>query len=216
LFPEGKDPADMVKGGDLNSLKNLFENGKDLAIFVIEQIKNSYDINNPYEKQKAIEEVNSYLNTLKPIVREVYASKSAQIFSVQVGYFRVKNLKVQNTTPQINQNNFLKDPVLNVLDFSFAKSYEGAFRDLASGNLQNPILRGIIVDDSVPILNEEEFKEHIIDQLILYYNNKYRAIKTDRNLNYNKKAFLLRKIKTDILPKLKAGEMIIYEGDFTI
>jgi len=97
-------------------------------------------------------------------------------------------LKVQNTTPQINQNNFLKDPnweailktlmenqnlideVLNVLDFSFAKSYEGAFRDLASGNLQNPILRGIIVDDSVPILNEKEFKEHIIDQLILYYN----------------------------------------------
>jgi len=73
-----------------------------------------------------------------------------------------------------------------------------------------------MVNDRVPILSEQEFKEHIIDQLILYYNNKYRAIKSNMALDYSKKAFLLRKIKTDILPRLKKGELVAYESDFTI
>jgi len=231
LFPEGKDPADMVKEGDLNDLKYLLDHGTDLVIYVISQIKDSFDTNNPYQKQNAIAEANSYLNSLKPIVRETYAQEAARIFNLQLAYFKAKksNTKVAITKEQsIQDPNWeailktlmykqnLIDELLNIVDFSFAKGYENAFRELASGNIDEPILRGIMVNDRVPVLNEQEFKEHIIDQLILYYSNKYRAIKSNIELDYTKKAFLLRKIKTDILPRLRKGELVTYESNFTI
>jgi len=232
LFPEGKDPADMVSGGNLNELKELFKSGVDLAIFVIEQIKSNYNINNPYEKQKAIAEVNNFLNSLNKVVREAYAIEAARVFNTKIAYF---NAKQRATTPPPQQNtNITKDPaweailktlmskptliddVLDILDFSFAKSYEGAFRALASGNLDDPILRGIEVDDSVPILDENDFKAQLLKELEIFYKTKLKELQNRADLDYKKKSFLIRKIKTDILPRIKKGELIPYESNFTI
>ncbi len=223
LFPEGKDPADMVANGDLEQLKKLLESGKDLAPFVIEQIKTSYDINNPYQKQKAIAETNSYLNSLKPIVREAYAAEAARIFGTAAAYFKAKRTpQEQNSAaPKMQKDpaweavlktlinsEGLIDDILNVIDFSFAKSYEDAFRNLAAGNLEHPVLRGLQVDESVPVLSEEELKKQIIQELEIYYKKRLKELMADKNLTYSKKSYLIRKIKTDILPRLKKGEMV--------
>jgi len=231
LFPEGKDPADMVSSNNLDELKELLKNGADLAIFIIEQIKSSYNINNPYEKQKAIAEVNSFLNSLNKVVREAYAIEAARVFNTKVAYFNAKKRAPQ---PQVTEQNIIKDPaweailktlmakpnliddILDILDFSFAKSYEGAFRALASGNLDNPILRGIEVDDSVPTLNDSEFKAQILKELEIYYKLKLKELLNRQDLDYKRKSFLIRKIKTDILPRIKKGELIPYESNFTI
>ncbi len=231
LFPEGKDPADMVANDAIEELERLISNGKDLAIFVLEQIKNSYDMNNPYQKQSAIAEANNYLNSLKPIVREAYALEAARVFGVATAYFKAKRASTQSTPTQpkmlkdpaweailktMLDNPNLIDEVLDVIDFSLARSYERAFRNLASGNLDDPILRGLEVDDSVPILNEEEFKAQILKELEIFYKQKLKTLMRDRNLDYKRKSFLIRKIKADILPRLKQGEIVPYESDFTI
>jgi len=232
LFPEGKDPADMVKSGNLHNLTKLLRSGKDLAIFVIEQIKNSYDLNNPYEKQKAIADVNSYLNTLNKLIREVYTTQAARIFNASIAYFTPKQransqpIQQQNQIPKdpaweailktlIQQQNLI-DEVLDILDFSFARGYENSFRNLATGNLQDPILRGIEIDDSVPILDENEFKAQLLKELEIYYKTKLKELLNRQDLNYKKKSFLIRKIKTDILPRIKKGELVPYESNFTI
>jgi len=232
LFPEGKDPADMVASSNIKELENLISNGEDLAIFVLESIRNSYDINNPYQKQTAIAEANNYLNSLKPIVREAYALEAARIFGVATAYFRAK--KASRQSPTTMQPKIVKDPaweailktmldnpdlvdeVLDIIDFSLARGYEGAFRNLAMGKLDDPILRGIEVDDSVPILNEEEFKSQILKELEIFYKQKLKSLMADRNLDYKRKSFLIRKIKADILPRIKEGEIVPYESDFTI
>ena len=230
LFPEGKDPADMVSGGDREGLKNLLENGVDLAIFVIEQIKNSFDINNPYQKQNAIAEVNNYLNTLKPIVREAYAIEAARIFASPIAYFKAKRGKEQIPQAPQGQNMQLpKDPaweailkklletpslvdeLLDVVDFYFARGYEDAFRALAGGNFEHPILRGIEVDENIPLLSDEEFKAQVLKELEIFYKQKLKSLMADRNLDYKRKSFLIRKIKTDILPRIKKGEMVSFE-----
>ncbi len=230
LFPEGKDPADMVSGGDREGLKNLLENGVDLAIFVIEQIKNSFDINNPYQKQNAIAEVNNYLNTLKPIVREAYAIEAARIFASPIAYFKAKRGREQ--MPQAPQEQIMqlpKDPaweailkklletpslvdeLLDVVDFYFARGYEDAFRALAGGNFDHPILRGIEVDENIPLLSDEEFKAQVLKELEIFYKQRLKSLMADRNLDYKRKSFLIRKIKTDILPRIKKGEMVSFE-----
>jgi len=231
LFPQGMDPADMVAKGEINTLKQLLESGSDLAIFVLEQIAKSYNLNNPYEKQKAINEANSYLKSLNKIVAESYAIEAARIFNAPSAYFRQKRAKEPRQAQVLavakdpaweailktlieNQN--LIDEVLNVLDFSFARGYEDAFRALAMGNLEHPTLRGIMIDESVPILSEDEFKAQILKELEIYYRAKLQELKRDAKLDYNKKSYLIRKIKSDILPRIKKGEWVVYESDFTI
>ncbi len=231
LFPEGKDPADMVSSGAIKELRALLNGGLPLPIFVIEKIKSSFDIKNPYEKQKAIAEINNYLNTLKSVVKEVYVQEAARSMEIPIAYFK-KGTKSQQKE-QKNHPNIVKDPswesilktllrdqnliddILNILDFNFAKGYEQAFRDLASGNLDNPILRGLDIDESVPLLNKDEFKAQLLQELQRFYTSKLKELMINKNLDYKKKSFLIRKIKTDILPRLKKGELFPYESSFT-
>ena len=232
LFPEGKDPADMVSGGKLDELNSLLKSGDDLVIFVLEQIKSSYNLNNPYEKQKAIAEANSFLNSLNRVVREAYAIEAARVLNSKLAYFNAK--QKSDTTLSKPSQNIIKDPaweailktlmnrpslideILDILDFSFARGYEGAFRALASGNLDDPILRGIEVDDTIPILDESDFKAQVLKELEIFYKSKLKELQNRRDLDYKRKSFLIRKIKTDILPRIKKGELIPYESNFTI
>jgi len=231
LFPEGKDPADMVNGGDIKGLKNLLSNGKDLAIFVIEQIIKSYNLNNPYDKQKAIAEVKNFLNSLNRVIREIYANETARLFNIPLAYLssKTKAKPIEQKTQTIAKDPAweailktliekpsLIDEVLDVLDFSFAKSYEEAFKSLASGNLEHPILRGLAVDNSIVVLNENEFKAQVLKELEIYYKNLLKSLMNNQNLDYKRKSFLIRKIKTDILPRIKKGEFVPYESNFTI
>ena len=232
LFPQGKDPADMVKEGNLEELKSLIYSGLDLALFVIEHIKNSYNINNPYEKQKAINETKAYLNTLSSIVKEAYSKEAARIFGVLPSYFEAKSKspKIEPTIKQtikkdpaweailktLMEKPSLIDEILDVLDFSFAKDYENAFRNLAQGNLDDPVLRGVLVDNSVPVLNEDEFHAQILKELDIFYKQKLKELTFRKDLDFNKKSYLIRKIKTDILPRIKKGELVVYESNFSI
>jgi len=230
LFPDGKDPADMVLGNNLNELQNYLNGGLELALFVIEQIKNSFDLNNPYQKENAIKEIKNFLNTLSPIVKESYAQKAARVLNISSSYFTAKQTtKPQTTEQQIQKNpawemilkTLLENPnlideLLNFVDFYFAKEYETALRNLAAGNLQDATLRGIMVDSTIAVLTQEEFEKQIINQLIIFYKQKLKELTVNQKLDYNKKSYLIRKIKTDILPRLKQGELVAYESNFFI
>ncbi len=234
LFPEGKDPADMVADNNTKELQSILKSGSDLVIFVIEQIKNSYNLSNPYEKQNAIAEVNNYLNSLSKVVRDSYALEAARVFNTQAAYFKSNKRDSFKQTAQNSNNSIPKDPaweailktllennslidsLLDILDFSLAKGYESAFRNLAQGNLDDPTLRGIAIDESIPILDESEFKAQLLKELEIYYKFKLKELMHRSDLDYNKKSYLIRKIKTDILPRIKKGELVPYESSFTI
>ncbi len=232
LFPEGLDPADMVANGRVSELSKLLNSGQNIVHFVLEQIRKMYDLSNPYQKERAIAEVKQYLQTLSPIAQEAYRVDASRIFSIQGAYFNAKNRVTQsqeNRSPQVKKNpaweaiiktmledESLIDELLDIVDFSIAKEYEPTLRHLASGNLEDPILRGIAIDDKIPLLNKEEFKAQILKELELFYKAKLRGLMQNSNLDYKKKSFLIRKIKTDILPRIKRGEYVVYESNFTI
>ena len=234
LFPDGKDPADMVARNNIEELSSYLKEGLDLAIFIIEHIKSKYNLKNPYEKESAIKEIKTFLNSLTPIVKEVYAQEASRRLDVAVEYFITNKIENRDTLKTESSFQIKKDPaweailktlleyphliddLLNVLDFHFAKDYEIAFRNLAQGNLDDPILRGIAVDDSIFVLNDKEFKEQVLKELIVYYKELLKKVMNNRELEYSKKSFLIRKIKADILPRLKKGELVPYESDFFI
>ncbi len=228
LFPSGLDPADLVAKNDLQTLHQLFKGGQDLVLFVLEKIKEQFNLNNPHQKQKALLEAKNYLKTLNPILQEAYAQKAAIIFDYSSAFFTQKgklsfenkqvkkDIAWESILKTLMQKPSLIDEVLNYLDFHFAREYEDAFKALAKGNLDHPILRGIAIDEKIPILNEAELKKQILQELILYYKQKLRKLTQNSTMDYKKKSFLIRKIKLDILPRLQKGELVLYESDFTL
>ncbi|HGZ71250.1 MAG TPA: DNA primase, partial [Nitratifractor sp.] len=136
LFPNGMDPADMVANGRVAQLTQLLKNGTDIVLFVLEQIRNTYDLNNPHQKERAITEAKQFLATLSPIAQESYIQDAARIIGVQSAYFKARNSNRAPEKQAINEpkknpaweailktlleRQHLIDELLDIIDFSIA------------------------------------------------------------------------------------------------
>ncbi len=78
----------MVAKGEIEKLKELFSSGKELIIFVIEQIKESFNLDNPHQKQSAIDEIKEFISTLSPVLQEAYAIEASRILGLDSAYFK--------------------------------------------------------------------------------------------------------------------------------
>ncbi|OYZ50055.1 MAG: hypothetical protein B7Y13_02590 [Sulfurovum sp. 24-42-9] len=67
---------------------------------------------------------------------------------------------------------------------------------------------GLSVDENFQVMNEEELAQALIQLLTLHYMEKLKSIPKDMTMETQKKAFLVKKIKMDILPRLKRGELV--------
>jgi len=228
LFPNGADPADMIAKGAVQEVANLLRGGQLLIPFVIERIAKRYNLQNPREKEIAFGEVKSYLNNLSPIIREAYIVHSATVLGVIPALFgstvKAENTHVRFSTPKedvgqlsiiktlMEQNSFM-DEVLNVMKPSMFGNYQTLFESLIQGEKENPHLTGLMLDETIKIMEEHEFKMALASFLFGHYVKKLKSITTDNSLPLQTKNFLIRKIKMDIMPRLKRGELVAYQLD---
>ena len=110
----------------------------------------------------------------------------------------------------------LVDDVLNVIDSSMFGEYRQLFEALIQEEREHPQLVGLSIDDTIQTMNEEELKKSLLWMLGSYYTQLYQKIAKDSSLSYQKKSFYMRKIKMDIIPRLKRGELVAYESFSTI
>ncbi len=234
LFPDGLDPADMIQRGDLVNLKRLLNSGAALIPFVLERIASAYDLSNPAKREQAFLESKSFLETLSPIIRESYIPKAATLIGVSASLFNSKanraSLKKefvlatqskedpawQAILRTLIENEGLIDEVLDLIDPKMAGKYQDALHALIRGEKEHPRLRGIAIAQGIHPLEEEEFWRTLRALIERFYRLKLREITQNPNLPYQKKSYWIRKIKTDILPRLKKGELVPYESDFTL
>ena len=235
LFPEGKDPADMVASREIDRLSSLLSSGDELIEFVLKMIASSYDLSNPYDKEKAVNEAKGFLNTLSDIVAEAYIPIASSIFLVPTTHFlKGVSTEIISNQREINRQIVISDPVwqsiiktllsndrliddvIDIISPDMAGVHKEALEALFRGEKNHPELIGIEIDEDIPILSEDELHRTLALQMQNWYKRKLKSITMDRNLPYQKKSWLIRKIKTDILPRLKKGELVAYESDFTI
>ncbi|MCB4752940.1 MAG: hypothetical protein LGB01_01750 [Sulfurovum sp.] len=55
-------------------------------------------------------------------------------------------------------------------------------------------------------------EQALVQMLQAYYEEKLRNLPRQKNLSSTEKMYQIRKIKIDILPKLKKGELVIFES----
>jgi DNA primase len=69
--------------------------------------------------------------------------------------------------------------------------------------------------EDIKIYDEKSLIASMVAFLYHYYNEKFQEIKTARELSYDKKQFLIRKIQEKMM-KLKQGELVPYESISTL
>ena len=110
------------------------------------------------------------------------------------------------------ENPNLIDNVLSVMDINMLGGYAELFTALINGETEHPGLVGISVNDSLEVMSEEELNNVLRNFLIKHYDLKLKSIASSQQIPFEKKSFLIRKIRTDIIPRLKKGELVSYEA----
>ena len=227
LFPDGKDPADMIARGEIGAVAKLLREAKPLIPFVIETIVRNYDLSDPRAKEAAFAAAKSFLSSLSQIIQDAYIptaatylgvppslfSKNAQLSKVRESFSHKKEDVAQlSILKTLLEKPALIEDVLNVVDASMFGEYQGMFEALLREEEEHPALMGLAIDDTLQVLEEEEMRAILRNFLIKQYDLRLKAIAGDRELPFDKKSFLIRKIRTDIIPRLKRGELVAYEG----
>ncbi|PTB83516.1 DNA primase [Sulfurovum lithotrophicum] len=226
LFPDGQDPADLIAKGQSEAVAKLLREAKPLIPFVLEKIVSQYDLRDPRAKEAGFGAVKQYIDTLTPIIKDAYIPTAATLLGLSPSFFgaQAKPERARDNFTQrrddVAQLSILKtliehptfiDNVLAVIDVNMFGEYAGLFSALINGEYENPGLVGLSVDENFEVMTEEELNKALLQILTLHYMARLRTLPSDTTMSADKKMFLLRKIKMDILPRLKKGELVAYD-----
>jgi DNA primase len=225
LFPNGADPADMIAENKIEEVANLLRAEQPLIPFVIEMTAKAYNLQNPREKEVAFATVKSYLDKLSPIIKEAYIPHASTVLGVSSALFgtttKTENIKGRFSSPRedvgqlsiiktLYENREFVDEIISVVDSSMFGKYSSLFDSVIKGELDNSTLTGLMLDENIKIMEKEELKKSILALLFRYYTDRLKSITTDNSLPLIKKSFLIRKIKMDIMPRLRRGELVAF------
>jgi DNA primase len=222
LFEQGKDPADMVKENRIEELSNLFHHPIPLVSFILKGIIKGFDLTQTDQKEKAFQEVQTFLLTLSPFLQEEFKGEAASLLGLNPTLIRTKLAKKASPfSAPLRANYDIQEAILlktahdfpplieRLLDFGSTEIFHlhhDAFDALVWHTPSHPLLDEIIFDDSIKsISDEEEIKKAIFYQKERFLNKKLEAIKNDPTLAMSAKAFSIRKCHEDLL-RLKKGD----------
>jgi len=226
LFPDGQDPADLIAKGQSDRVAKLLREAKPLIPFVLEKIIEAYDLSDPRAKEAAFAAAKQFLGGLGQIIKDAYIPLAATQLGVSPALFggETKATQVKERFSQkkddVAQLSILKtliekpeliDMVLNAVDINMFGEYGALFSALINGEQDHPQLVGLLLDESLQVMSEEELQNVLRNFLIKQYDMKLKKIVSSQQIPFEKKSFLIRKIKTDIIPRLKRGELVAYE-----
>ena len=227
LFPDGQDPADLIAKGEGESVAKLLREAKPLIPFVLEKTIYAYELNDPRAKEAAFGAAKQFLDGLSPIIKDAYIPMAATLLGVAPVLFgqQTQASRAKESFSQkkddVAQLSILKtllekpeliDSVLDVIDVNMFGGYAAMFSALINGEKEHPHLMGLAVDETFQVMDEAELQGVLRNFLIKHYDMELKHIVADRTIPFEKKSFLIRKIKTDIIPRLKRGELVAFES----
>jgi len=226
LFPDGQDPADLIAKGQSEAVAALLREAKPLIPFVLEKIVEQYDLRDPRAKEAGFGAVKQYIDTLSPIIKDAYIPAAATLLGLSPSFFGAgsKPERARDNFSQkrddVAQLSILKtlieypnliDNVLAVLDVNMFGQYAGLFSALINGENENPGLVGLSLDEGFEVMNEEDLNNMLRNFLIKHYDMKLKSVASSQQIPFEKKSYLIRKIRTDIIPRLKKGELVAFD-----
>ena len=215
IFKDGLDPADMVKDQRIEELNKMFLEPLAFIPFTIDYIVSKYEINDPIQKQKALNETNEYLQSLSLLNQDEYKRYIAQKLNIRENLVKTVNIKKRinekNTTKidiaelciikSILENPNRLDNVLDVVDASMFEYHKEEFMLLVT-DINNTKLNQIALNDKLENYDDERLNKELLILLHKFYSNKLISLGYNKDLNFNQKVMKIKIIK-DNLSQLK-------------
>lgn len=141
IFEGGKDPADMVSEGKIDELKKLLTTPIPFVKFVISTIANRFDLSNPLQKEKALNEILGFIKNLSPILRDEYMDFIASTLQIAPHLLNV-----------FGATDSLRNSQTTNLQKNSRKSYKSKANfkvQASSNNAEEILLKSILEDNSL-------------------------------------------------------------------
>lgn len=230
LFSDGEDPADLISNGKREKVVALFKKNKPFIPFIVERMAGSYLLTNPREKERAFGVIQAFLQQLSPIIKEAYIPLASTLLEVNPAMFgrstTTRAVEATHAKPLVQAEEdtellgilktLLDTPqwipmVMNAVDIEIFGAYSKYFTLLVEGKMTDPLLMKIQLSEEIHLLTEVELVDALRKILIRFYKQKLKLLPREKELSAAKKMFLIRKLRTDIIPRLEKGELVMYE-----
>ena len=101
--------------------------------------------------------------------------------------------------------------VMDFLEPAMFLNQKEAYLKLLKGELEDPSLIRILLDNKIKAQDKEKLKQQMIMILYQYYEEQKQKVISKKQLSLREKSFLIRKYQK-YLDNLKKGDLIVYEG----
>lgn len=221
IFEEGMDPADMVAQNKIDQLNEMFLNPTPFIPYVIDFIIKKFNIENPQEKQQALQEANDYLKTLSPILQEEYQNLIARKLNVNSQLIQVQHFNNQ----QVSNANLSS---IDIAELSIIRSVleDNSLLNILKNNINNHMIQihidefnmllndptnqslvSITLQEHLKIYTKEEFEKQLILLSLPYYNKLLQQLNYNNDINFRTKSKRIRDLKEKI-KLLKSGKLV--------
>jgi len=205
LWPEGKDPADMIKEGREQEVKQMLSRSIDMVEFVLLEI--CAGLNDPRAKESALKEAEAYLHTLGPIHHEHHRGRMAEILGISphllqplrpvIPEMPINDRSVSSSSVEdIAMLQFLK----GLCEFeSYRQTAEMIMGDLADGDIAKAIkgeaLSHVLVRDDIEPMGEHHFRAQLSVLRNRFAQKRIEAISSDESMDFARKQFEITKLR---------------------
>ena len=222
IIEGGADPADMVVAGKIEYLRQIFESGTEIGEFYIRHLASGFDLSRPVQKQKALEAIQAFTASLKPIVANSYVPLVAKILKIAEGSFwltrgantqaakeRMQAYEMQNLGKNqrgqkdqlelqilktMVENESLKSIVLENLKPEYFVRHRDIFEAVAQGvSADDPAVRELMFENYDAFTDEEKIFEAVNVFKTRFYKNMYKKYSAAK-IPLEEKAPILKKI----------------------
>ena len=223
IIEGGADPADMVVAGKIEYLRQIFESGTEIGEFYIRHLAGGFDLSRPVQKQKALEAIQAFTASLKPIVANSYAPLVAKILNIAEGSFwltrgantqaaqeRMQAYEMQNFGKNQHgrkdileirflktmlENPNLKKIVLENLKTEYFVRHRDIFEAVARGvGTDDPAVRELMFENYDAFKEEDEILKNIVILKVGFYENLHKEYSM-KQISLEEKKQILTKIK---------------------
>lgn len=229
MIEGGKDPADLVKSGQIALLNRLYEHPKPFAHFALDTLIDRAIKSRPGPEGRdlAMQEAQSFLSTLGPLSHEGYALYAAGALGIDSRRFKgfkapARSLAASGSMTSgrhdLAELTLLKtlahDPgllesLIDYLDIALFEFHGDLFAALGEQN--HPKIRELMFDETIRPLEEAELRGKLRSLLIRHFDKELSRLRTQKGGDFAALSFNLRQAQ-EAIRRLRGGELVTFRS----
>jgi len=135
-------------------------------------------------------------------------SQRKETIKIDIVEDRCNDISVLNLLKTLIDNPKMIDILKNIDIKSIFGEHQSIYKAIVDKDMDNPKVMELSSDDCYIVLSPDEFKKAICKLLIIKYRNLIKEIIYKEDISNSKKCYIVRKVKTDIIPNLKKGKIL--------